>query len=440
MAPAEIYVFDCDGVIIDSGDDIADSVNHALTEFGYWPLPRDKIISFIGDGAESLLLRSLAASTKNNFNIGSDSRKKEFNRILSIYTEYYTTHPVVKTRLYAGIRELLRVLREKGKKNVLLTNKSEGIARVILEKLGVLPYFDLVIGPDTEDEKGRPVGRKPSVSGLEYALRSMNEKYAASYTNENMIMFGDSASDIRTGKSFGARTVACRGGLGNKEELLAEEADFCISVASEIEKFIDTLSKDGSSESAISSGMRDYAMRFEVPIIQDEGIDLICSLIRERGVRSVLEIGSAIGYSAIKFARLSPDIRVTTIEIDGERYGTALSNIARSGLGGQISVIHGDALAAEIEGEFDLIFIDAAKSRYIKFFERFKANLSPGGVIVSDNLSFHGMVEDLSLTRNHSTRNLVKKIRKYIDFLKANEEFETVFLKKGDGISVSERK
>ena len=440
MAPAEIYVFDCDGVIIDSGDDIADSVNHALTEFGYWPLPRDKIISFIGDGAESLLLRSLAASTKNNFNIGSDSRKKEFNRILSIYTEYYTAHPVVKTRLYAGIMELLRVLREKGKKNVLLTNKSEGIARVILEKLGVLPYFDLVIGPDTEDEKGRPVGRKPSVSGLEYALRSMNEKYAASYTNENMIMFGDSASDIRTGKSFGARTVACRGGLGNKEELLAEEADFCISVASEIEKFIDTLSKDGSSESAISSGMRDYAMRFEVPIIQDEGIDLICSLIRERGVRSVLEIGSAIGYSAIKFARLSPDIRVTTIEIDGERYGTALSNIARSGLGRQISVIHGDALAAEIEGEFDLIFIDAAKSQYIKFFERFKANLSPGGVIVSDNLSFHGMVEDLSLTRNHSTRNLVKKIRKYIDFLKANEEFETVFLKKGDGISVSERK
>jgi len=87
-----------------------------------------------------------------------------------------------------------------------------------------------------------------------------------------------------------------------------------------------------------------------------------------------------------------------------------------------------------------LIFIDAAKAQYINFFNRYSPLLSENGVIISDNLSFHGMVEDLSLTHNYSTIKLVKKIRKYIDFLKNNEEFETEFLKLGDGIGVSRRK
>ena len=98
-----------------------------------------------------------------------------------------------------------------------------------------------------------------------------------------------------------------------------------------------------------------------------------------------------------------------------------------------------DALTTDIDGEFDVIFIDAAKAQYIKFFEKFKNNLSKDGVIITDNLSFHGMVEDLSLTRNYSTKKLVKKIRKYIEFLKANPEFKTEFFKVGDGVSLSRR-
>jgi predicted O-methyltransferase YrrM len=89
--------------------------------------------------------------------------------------------------------------------------------------------------------------------------------------------------------------------------------------------------------------------------------------------------------------------------------------------------------------KFDLIFIDAAKSQYLHFFERYKDNLNEGGVIVSDNLFFHGMVEDLSLTHNYSTKKLVKKIRKYVLFLKSNTEFDTEFFNCGDGISVSRR-
>ena len=82
----------------------------------------------------------------------------------------------------------------------------------------------------------------------------------------------------------------------------------------------------------------------------------------------------------------------------------------------------------------------AIREKKIKFFEKFKRNLSEHGVFISDNLSFHGMVEDLSLTHNYSTIKLVKKIRKYIDFLKNNEEFHTEFFKLGDGIAVSRRK
>ncbi|MCR4821250.1 MAG: HAD hydrolase-like protein [Treponema sp.] len=431
----QIYVFDCDGVIIDSGEDIAACVNHTLNYFGYWTLPENQLISFLGDGARELILRALKASTKNKFNIESENRKAEFEKVLSYYVDYYAANPINKTSLYAGIKELLRVLSKKEKNIVLLTNKPEKIARIILEKLDVLSYFDLIIAPDTKDENGSFIEKKPSTQGLEYALRQINLKSGKTFTKDNVIFFGDSASDIICGKSFGCKTVACRGGLGNREELLAQNADLCFSVASEIEKFIDILSSDQDI-----SQIKDYAMKYEVPIMQDEGSDFICDYIKENGLKSVLEIGTAIGYSSVRFANLDPEIKVTTIEIDPDRYQAAVKNVKEKGLENQITLILGDALTTQIQGKFDLIFIDAAKAQYIKFFEKFKENLSERGVIISDNLSFHGMVEDLSLTHNYSTKKLVKKIRKYIDFLKENSEFDTQFIKKGDGISVSRRK
>ena len=106
----------------------------------------------------------------------------------------------------------------------------------------------------------------------------------------------------------------------------------------------------------------------------------------------------------------------------------------------RITIINGDALETSIDGDFDLIFIDAAKSQYIKFFNKYKDNLTKTGVIISDNLSFHGMVEDISLTNNRNTRQLVSKIRKYIEFLETNPDFDTTFYKVGDGVSVSKKK
>ena len=120
-------------------------------------------------------------------------------------------------------------------------------------------------------------------------------------------------------------------------------------------------------------------------------------------------------------------------------YDKAIENIKAFNLGNRIDVIFGDALDVEINETYDLIFIDAAKSQYIKFFEKFKHNLDKKGVIVTDNLEFHGLVEDSS-NCSRNTKQLVNKIKKYIEFLKNNEEFETNFFSIGDGISISKIK
>ena len=184
-----------------------------------------------------------------------------------------------------------------------------------------------------------------------------------------------------------------------------------------------------------------YANREAVPIMQDEGCDFICDYIKNHNIKTVLEIGTAIGYSSIRFASISPDIHVTTIELDIDRYIKAVENFKNAGLEQQITAIHDDALTHDFGNEkYDLIFIDAAKAQYTKFFEKYKANLSENGVFISDNLSFHGMVDDLSLTHNYSTKKLVKKIQKYVEFLKTNQEFETDFFEVGDRIVVIRRR
>lgn len=186
--------------------------------------------------------------------------------------------------------------------------------------------------------------------------------------------------------------------------------------------------------------IKEYAKKNSVPIMFDETSDFICRYIAENKVHNILEIGSAIGYSAIRFASVKPDIKVTTIEIDIDRAIKAIENIKKENLEGRIKLINMDALAVDLEDEkFDLIFIDAAKAQYTKFFEKFKSNLCEDGAIISDNLSFHGMVEDHSLTHNYSTIKLVRKIKRYVDFLRFNTEFTTTFFECGDGISVSRK-
>ena len=187
------------------------------------------------------------------------------------------------------------------------------------------------------------------------------------------------------------------------------------------------------------SEIKAYAKENSVPIMQDAGIDFICDYIKNNDIHSVLEIGTAIGYSSIKFAKVRPDVKVTSIEIDMDRHIKAVQNVRDNNLQDRITLLYGNALYVDVEEKFDLIFIDGPKAQYINFFEKFKDNLTPDGVFISDNLAFHGMVDDLSLTHNYSTIKLVKKIRKYIDFLKANTEFTTTFYELGDGVAVTRK-
>ena len=185
--------------------------------------------------------------------------------------------------------------------------------------------------------------------------------------------------------------------------------------------------------------LKNHATETSIPIMQDQGIDFIIDYIKENNVQFILEIGTAIGYSSIRFAQIDPNIRVFTIEYDIIRYQEAVRNVNKFNLDAQITVFLGDALTFNFPDKFDLIFIDGAKSQYINFFEKYKNNLTPEGVFISDNLFFHGMVENINLTQNYSTIKLIRKIRRYIDFLKANEEFTTTFYSIGDGVAVSKR-
>lgn len=183
-----------------------------------------------------------------------------------------------------------------------------------------------------------------------------------------------------------------------------------------------------------------YAKENDVPIMETMGINFLCSLIKDNNYKNILEVGTAIGYSSIMMSNISKDIKVTTIERDEVRYKEAIKNIKRCNKEDQINAIFGDALETEIDGKYDLIFIDAAKGQYIKFFEKYSKNLNKNGVIVSDNMSFHGLVEEKERIKNKNLRQLVNKIKKYIVFLKENTEYDTEFHKIGDGVAVSRKK
>ena len=183
------------------------------------------------------------------------------------------------------------------------------------------------------------------------------------------------------------------------------------------------------------------ALDEKVPIMQDETIDFITNYIESKNIKTILEIGTATGYSSIMMALSNPNVKVITIEKDGERYIKALNNVKKMNLEDRITLIFNDALEVKLDNKFDLIIIDAAKSKNLDFFLHFEKNLEVNGSVITDNLNFHGYVKkDLSLIPSKNIRGLVKKIRSYIEFLKENTKYKTNFYDLGDGISVTERR
>lgn len=184
--------------------------------------------------------------------------------------------------------------------------------------------------------------------------------------------------------------------------------------------------------------MECYAKSANVPIMLLDAINYICDLIQKQEIKSVLEIGTAIGYSAIKMCESGA--YVTSIERDEERYNLAVSNVKKANMQERINLIFGDAFDTNIEDKFDMILIDAAKGKNIEFIEKFKINLKSDGLIIIDNVLFHGLVGKSDTIKSRNLRSLVRKIERFLDYLDSQNEFTVSKINLGDGLIILKEK
>ena len=136
----------------------------------------------------------------------------------------------------------------------------------------------------------------------------------------------------------------------------------------------------------IINQIKEYAKEKDVPIMSGSGIRFLTNYIKDNNIKNILEIGTAIGYSAIMMAITSEDIYITTIERDEKRYLEAIKNIKKMNLEDRVHLIYKDAFDVKLSDKFDLIFIDAAKAQNKKFFDKYSPLLKKGKYIITDNL------------------------------------------------------
>ncbi len=186
--------------------------------------------------------------------------------------------------------------------------------------------------------------------------------------------------------------------------------------------------------------LREYANLNNVPIIKDAGLAMLEQIIMLNRPLRILEIGTAIGYSAIRMNRLI-DSEIYTIERNENMYNEATKNIKAINKENKIHIIYKDALEAfdDVKDiKFDLIFIDAAKAQYKKFFEIYTKLLNDNGMVVCDNMLFHGLVNDSNYENmSRSLRGLVRKLKDFHEYLLTNESYDSAIYDIGDGMAVS---
>lgn len=189
--------------------------------------------------------------------------------------------------------------------------------------------------------------------------------------------------------------------------------------------------------SGVTGDMEKYAAENSVPISQPETMKLLEVLIHLAGVKKVLEIGCAIGYSSICMVSAGCSC-VDTIEISDEMFEIASDNINKAGFGDMIHIYKGDArdILPNLNKEYDMIFIDAAKGQYNEFFSHCMRMLKHGGILVSDNVLYKGMTATDELMQ-HRKITIIRRLRAYLDMLSSSKELETSVLPVGDGVAIS---
>ena len=184
--------------------------------------------------------------------------------------------------------------------------------------------------------------------------------------------------------------------------------------------------------------IKEKALENHIPIIMDDTLEYIYELYKDKSISSILEIGTAVGYSAICFTEiLKEDGFIDTIERDGQRVLEAKKNIKLAEVEDKINIILGDAveILPTINKKYDMVFIDAAKGKYPFFLKEALRMLNNDGIILADNILYKGYV--MSDYNKHKQRTAVRNLREYIKEVTENENLETEILEIGDGLAVT---
>ena len=180
------------------------------------------------------------------------------------------------------------------------------------------------------------------------------------------------------------------------------------------------------------------ALENHIPIIMDDTLEKIKEILEKENPKRILEIGTAVGYSASCFVRYSSaDVIVDTIELDEERAKQAIENVKKIGVDKNINIMIGNAveILPTLSNEYDIVFIDAAKSKYSIFLEEGIRLIKNGGLILADNVLYKGYV--MSDYNKHKQRTAVRHLREYIKEVTENPNLETEILEIGDGLAIT---
>ena len=184
--------------------------------------------------------------------------------------------------------------------------------------------------------------------------------------------------------------------------------------------------------------LKDFAKENDVPIIFDEGLAFLETIIRLYKPKRILEIGTAVGLSASAMLMACPDAKVTTMELEEERYTEAKENFKKLGVEKRVNAYLGDAgeILAMMDGQFDFVFLDGPKAQYEKYLFDLKRLMRKGAILFADDVLLYGWVsgEEPTPQKRHS---IVDKIRSYLNVVTNDEAFMTSVLNVGDGVALS---
>lgn len=175
-----------------------------------------------------------------------------------------------------------------------------------------------------------------------------------------------------------------------------------------------------------------------VPILQDDSMQFIQTLLEIKKPANILEVGTAVGYSALQFSKhLKEGGKIITMELDENTANIARGNIKELGMESVIEVVNTDAYEymKTLEGPFDIVFIDAAKGQYMKYLEEALRLTKSGSLIIADNVLLRGMV--MSDYNEHKHRTAVKRLREYINAVTTNPNLVSCVMDVGDGVAIS---